>query len=284
MIELKMDNINERIPLKKYFYGESSLINFVMILAIIIAGFIFGAGAAVAVIVACILVKIVLAVQGRHMDENLYDQLREKDKIYLKNRAINNMGLIEDEFSLIDPIVATGYAPKNSVHMGSEIIGRKRDFISLIFDMIKYTLKAIPMMFYNFYLEIIGKAPVLSQSIFFEGNDKKVRGSLISFCVTSFTEKQIISYTCNYDIALGIILEEYTREVFYRDVDSVNYGDETIHIMSEGEIIKVPSTWMRLAVSSGSDIYASATGENELLENQVTAMKNLIRSKKEEMT
>ena len=100
----------------------------------------------------------------------------------------------------------------------------------------------------------------------------------------SFTEQQISAYICNYDIALGIILKESVREVFYRDVESVDYGGENWHVYTNnGKFSRVPLSWARITVPSGKNILASMAGETDMLENQVTAMKNLIRSKKEEM-
>ena len=118
-----------------------------------------------------------------------------------------------------------------------------------------------------------------------EGSDKKIRSSLASVEFIAFTEEQVLAYVCQYDVALGIILNEYTREVFYRDIDSVNYGSELLHIWSENKkkYRKVAIEQFRMTISSSNNIWASLTGEGSVLENQITAVKALVRSKKEEM-
>lgn len=80
-------------------------------------------------------------------------------------------------------------------------------------------------------------------------------------------------------------MNEYTREVFYRDIDSVNYGTELLHVWSENskEYHKIPVEKFRMTISSTNNIWASLVGGENVLENQITAVKALVRSKKEEM-
>lgn len=277
---LMMDNLSARKPLKKYFYGGKSWLS-IMFWAGIILLIPPATPLGMMVLPIWAVIKIVSVFMSASGDENLYDNILEQDIEYLKKRAVETMGLVEEEYSLIDPIVGFGYADESeTVKKGAELEAEKKDFLQKIKDVIF----SIPRSIFAFFRQFFEEKDFISRSIFFEGRDKKVRGSLVRVTMISFTEQQIVSYTCNYDIALGVILEEYVREVFYRDVDSVNYGDETLHIfMKDGRLLRTPVTWIRMAVSSGKDIIGSMTGETDLLENQIMAAKSLVRSKKAEM-
>ena len=284
---LEVQPVAGRDSLKRYFYGGKSYVNLVMIIVIVITACSKEASPTVllAVIVSCIIIKVVLMFQNFGADEVLYDRILGEDVEYLRNRSVKTMGLIEEEFSLIDPITAIGFASNDAIKMGIEITAEKKNLLQQIWGLFKSLLTVIPRKIYNFYLAITGNYTPMSSSIFFEGRDGKVRSSLVSFTLILFTEKQVVSYTCNYDIALGTILEEYVREIFYRDIDSVNYGDNTLYIITaDGKFKITQSTNLRLAVPSRKDIVASMLGETDILENQVMAMKSLIRSKKEEMS
>ncbi|MBR4908601.1 MAG: hypothetical protein IKZ43_06295 [Acidaminococcaceae bacterium] len=285
---LEMQNGQNRRELEKYFYGANkigAILNLGMILGLIIAA-ISGYDKTTGLMIfgICLVIKIILMIKGMTGAETVYDRILQEDILYLKERAVGVMGLIEEEYSLIDPIVANGYATDDSVKFGIEIEGEKdrQGLFTRIFNALKSLLTAI----FRFIASLFISGTTISKSIFVEGTDKKVRSSLVSVVQICFTEQQIVSYTCNYDIALGIILEEYITEVFYRDVDSVNYGDETLHILAdEGKkLIRATVSRVRFAVPSGKDIVASVLGETGLLENQVTAAKALVRSKKEEMS
>ena len=274
MTKLEMENINERIPLKKYFYDKkSSAFLWVCVLLAFPTG-----GISLLVFLGAKIAQLFINFSG---DENKYDRILEQDINYLKDRAVNVMGIIPEELSIIEPIVTHGYASEsNSVKKLDELDTAKKDFFQECMSFIT----SIPKKIISFLRNLFTNKDNISHSVFFEGRDEKVRGSLISFTMISFTEQQIIAYTCNYDIALGIILEEYVREMFYRDVASIGYGGEILHIFTNnGKLLRMPAAWTMLTSPSGKSIFASMTGENDLLEDQIMAMKNLIRSKKEEM-
>lgn len=271
MNKLEMDNINERIPLKKYFYDKKSSLLFWICLALAFPTL----GSSLLIY---FVVKLIVNSSG---DELRYDNILEKDINYIRNRAVNVMGLIPEELSLIEPIVTHGFAKEGSaVKKLAELSAEKKDFFKKCIELIM----AIPSMIITFFRNLFTGKDIISHSVFFEGRDEKLRGSLISVTVISFTEQQIVAYTCNYDIALGLILEEYVREMFYRDVSSVDYGEETLHVFTNnGKLSRMPASWTMLTSPAGEHIFASMIGESNLLEDQVMAMKNLIRSKKEEM-
>ena len=274
MTKLEMENMPERNALKKYFYDEKSTMLFWICL--ILAPFTMCLS-----LVFFLFVKIAQFMINSSGDEMMYDRVLEKDIEILKDRAVNVMGFVSEELSIIEPILTHGYVKGDkAVIKANELDAEEKD----LFQKFKSFIIQIPSKIISFLVNFFTGKDIVSRSIFFKGRDEKVRGSLVSVTMISFTEQQISTYNCNYDIALGVILKESVREVFYRDVESVDYGAENWHVYTNnGNFSRVPLSWTRLTVSSGKNILAYMYGENDMLENQVTAMKNLIRSKKEEM-
>ena len=291
---LKVDNQIDRSKLKKYFYINSgslirvlfkaSIVLFILSIymykttgspvAVAFWGIMAFVGA-VAFIISCV-VKLTGALKtGYAKTEKLYDEVRKADVAYLRTRAVQVMGLVDEEMSLI--------ADDDAIIFGKELMANqtKRSIFKRVFDYIF----AIPRKVWHFIKVFFFGEDVISQAIFMEGTDKKIRSSLASMEFIAFTEQQVLAYVCQYDVALGIILNEYTREVFYRDIDSVNYGTELLHVWSENskEYHKIPVEKFRMTISSTNNIWASLVGGENVLENQITAVKALVRSKKEEM-
>lgn len=272
---LTLGNNPGRENLKKYFYSDRPWMTLMFWIGICT---IPAVGIGFFILFAWLVLKIVFMISGNKGDEKLYDDILNDDVEYLKKRSVETMGLIEEEFSLIDPIVGVSFASEDAVKVGAALTAEKKNVLKMIWE----AIAGIPKAIIEFLRRLFGNKEYMSRTVFYEGADKRIRGSLVCVTVVLFTEQQILSYTCNFDIALGLILEENVREVFYRDVDSVNYGDEIAHIHREdGTFIRTPLTRMRLAVASGKDIEIASLGESDLLENQIMATKSLIRSKKE---
>ena len=282
MTNLEMEDIHRRVPLRRYFYDDGKYLTVLFWVSIPLI-FCFGIGILTLLIWAVL--KVVHMFRRSSECERIYDEFIAQDMTFLKKRAIEHMGLVSEEYSLINPIMTNWFGTAKDVITGQAIAERK----SLI-DMIK----AIPMSILNYIRSLFGLEDIISKSIFFEGGDKKIRCTLRSVTFIAFTEQQIVAYVCHYDIALGIILSESVREVFYRDVDSVNYGKENWHItLANGSIKRVIALQIRLSIPSKHnivatvpadwDIMANVNNTEDILGEQVTAMKNLIRSKKEEM-
>ena len=299
---LKVENQIDRSKLKKYFYINSgslirvlykaSLAFFALSITMYkitsspVAEAFWGIMAfvgVVAFIVSCVLKLSGAFKTGYAKTESFYDEVRKADVAYLRTRAVQVIGLVDEEMSLIDPVVASGFADEDAVIFGKELAANqtKRSIFKRVLDFIF----AIPRKIWHFIKIFFFGEEVISQAIFMEGTDKKIRSSLASMEFIAFTEQQVLAYVCQYDVALGIILNEYTREIFYRDIDSVNYGTELLHIWSENskEYHKIPVEKFRMTISSTNNIWASLIGEENVLGNQITAVKALVRSKKEEM-
>ena len=122
---LEMENIPARKPLKEYFYGGASWVNIVLVL-VFIYSLSKGTEVAMLVFALCVAIKIILLYQRPGTAEGLYDSILEQDIVYLKKRAVEIMGLIEEEFSLIEPIVLNGYATIEVVSIATELTAEKK--------------------------------------------------------------------------------------------------------------------------------------------------------------
>ena len=269
MTNWEMDRIIERVPLKRYFYdsdsSSSSFFGKWFWISLVASFFLLGIP-----LVIYIGIKIASVVKSSSGDEIIYDRIFSNDIEFLKDRAVNVMGFVSEELSMIPPIITHGYARESdAVKKSAELEEEKRSLFQKLLEIKNLFTK---------------DKEYISHAVFLKGHDERIRASLISVTMFSFTEQQLVTYVCDYDIALGIILKEYVHEIFYRDVESVVYGIETWHVpTNDGSIARIPLSWTRITVSSGKNIVASMYGENDMLENQVTAMKNLIRNKKIEM-
>jgi len=292
---LLMEQYKDRGEIEKYFYGGGSVGCLAPLLIIVGIGLMAtGVMMMVGIPVVCvgILMYFFKSIGKNERAEKAYDECVKVDLEYLKKRAVESVGLVDEEYSLIEPIVTVGFAPANCVNIAVEQRAQKHSgnfLLSLLKDMIVGILKVIfkvPIAIWKFFKNSGPDVEHVSEPVFYEGSDDKVRASLRNVTIVVFTENQAMIYYCNYDIAIGIILEEYVREVFYRDIDSVNYGDETVHVWSEAKMrfLKVVQNrfWFQVPSSSGG-IGANYIGDNAIIRNQITAAKSLIRSKKEEM-
>lgn len=275
-----MPSINERLPLKKYFYGSASWLNLIIFLSLPTMFFIPPLG--VLIFIGCLIAKFAMMFKNPAAEESLYDRILKQDVEYLKRRSVDVMGLVDEDLSLIDPIVAIGYASDDSVKTGEALVAEKKNLLQVIIASIKDLILSIPRAIYSFVMSLMGRDQAVSRAIFFEGNEGKIRGSLVSFCIISFTDEQVVSYNCSFDIALGIILEEYAREIFYRDIDSVSFGTKTMHVtLTNGSVTRSPEVDLCLAVASEKNIVATISGGIDIIRNEFMAMKALIRTKKE---
>lgn len=218
------------------------------------------------------IIKLVFKFRGSFGIYDQYNNCLQKDAEFLKDRAINVMGLIEEEFSLIDPIIASGYASDSScIHVGEKIENVSATRVIWIWFMNK-------VCFWR-------KPERISEHVFLDCGDGKVICSIVTFTYIAFTEQQAVAYKCYYDIAYGTILEEYTVEMAYRDIDAVKYGDHMLHVWSVNKQnwSRAKISWLSLNVASNNRIAASIYGDSAILGNQVPAVQALIRSKKEEL-
>lgn len=275
---MEMEPVAERERLKTYFYEWHPYLDLMFFIGVCISAFLPPLG--FIILSVWVIAKVVILLMSTSGDEVLYDRILDQDIAFLKKRSVDHMGVIEEEYSLIEPLDGVGLATDDNVNF-LKIVSEKKDLLARIGDFFKYIFYGI----LSFFRALIGRPEFISRCVVFEGNDERIRGSLVTYTHMVFMENQVVSYTCIYDIALGVILEESVREVFYRDVDAVTYGEDTLHFFNKKfRLVRDKSTQVSLAVASGKHIVASMQGKTDMLENQIMAMRALIRSKKEALS
>ncbi|WP_261304017.1 hypothetical protein [Paenibacillus andongensis] len=188
--------------------------------------------------------------------EALIDSFIESDLRNFKERALLKLGVVEEQVCLIDQIKVTG--PYNGFS-DSEIKS------SLFRSVQKY---------------VMGLLTYMTKLVLKNGSDDKIRYSLVKAQIYLFNDTQIYVYEVCYDLCNGEIFEESTMEYFYQNVVNVLTGEKLEEIITRSGIIKKRFEFFKVMVSSGEFKYALVDTERSILENQVMAMRNLIRDKK----
>lgn len=256
---------SDRSLVRKYFYGTKGplLLGILGTIAgIFMSGSLSTHSMGTAVIFLSILGAIVWSLfekfGSKRNEEVAVDACIEADLSNFKERALQKLGLVNEQISIITPIKVLGpYYEYTEVKI-------KRSFFGQIFGFIR-----------DLFIQ-------KTRLVFKYGSDDEVRYSLIQAHMFFFSESQIYVYEINYDICSGDIFEESTAEYFYRDIDCVITGEKTEKIISKKKIYNKKFEFFKVIVTSGTYTYAISDGKVSILDTQVMAMRNLVRSKKEE--
>lgn len=247
---------------KKYFYGTKGplLLGIIgTIVGIWVGGVSDIGGPLIALsIIGAIVWALYEKFSSKRSEEQAVDACIEADLSNFKERALLKLGLVNEQISIITPIKVLG------PYYGYSEVKIKRGLIGQIF---------------GFFRDLFIHKTRL---VFKYGSDDVVRYSLIQAHMFFFSESQIYVYEINYDICSGDIFEESTAEYFYRDIDCVITGEKTEKIISKKKVYNKKFEFFRVIVTSGTSTYAISDGKVSILDTQVMAMRNLVRSKKEE--
>lgn len=242
--------------------------------------------------------------------EAQYDRCLETDWEAFSQMALQKLGIVSEQISLIQPIKVSG--PYDDF----EEQRKKRKINTLISGVI--TLAVIFLFFqliatigistlgllFAFsavgdsngvlILSLAALAAIIAwavikvnvynpRMIFKYGADEKFRYSMVRAHIFLFSENQVYVYRVSYDICTGNIYEEATFEYFYQDIDCVATGVEHRRIQHRKKQIEKTFEYFRLIVTSGTETSAFADCENSILETQIMGMRNLLREKKEKI-
>lgn len=255
--------------IRKWFRGKSLKVPiFVTVmgfLMVVLAGrydtavMVFGILVLVAGIAACVLTYL-SAFDVSEVDRawNTYVDL-------LPKRGFDKLNMIQEQVSLIKPIVLAGFgeAPDSSFESANQTIDMILDYRKKI--RLRKGTKDDP-----YEAERIGKDDIL-------------RSMLLSVTVYIFTEEQVLIYTGNIDISTGLIYRERTEEVFYQDIEGIRFRQNVfkVYSMNKKKYVNKLRETMELYLS-GCTLKSSYRTElnASLLQEGFTAMRNLIRDKK----
>lgn len=247
----------ERKDMKVYFYGNiGPLLMMILgpilgIIFIVNKSYNFGFFVFIASIPGAIVWKNYQLTASNAAAEEKYDTYVKEDIEDFKKRAIERLGIIQEEISIINPIEGIG-------------------------PLLDYKPQQVQGNVFNLF------AHNLHDLRFKVGVDKKIRYTLLQATVFFFSEEQIYVYQVDYDICSGEIFGDRTYEYFYRDIDCVITGKQLENINRKKDISK-EYEYFSVIVTSGTSTKAISDTDKSILDNQVMGMRVLIRNKKQEM-
>lgn len=282
-----MINQADRSSIKVYFYGSNGPLLLATLgpVALVLLSILFHIPplAAIIIILLALLAALIWALIERFAPnqtaERQYDHQLELDIEQLRSRALEKLGLVSEQISMIEPIRVRG--PYYDFHLYSQKNKNRSKILSFLFLILK-------IYFWYIYLPFIGIRAVVTKKryrprlIFRYGSDYDTRYSMVEVNIFLFSENQVYVYTCSYDMCFGEIYEEKTAEYFYQDIDCVITGARVEKILSKKEMVSKTFEYFKLIVTSGTSTSAIADGAS-ILNTQVRGMRELIRSKKEEL-
>lgn len=262
---------SEMKTIRKYFLSQRTLPMILIILGIPLI-------AAMGIGLILIVIGIVMMFRSNFSGEDAVDRAVNRQIHNLKKRGLDKLNLIQDQVSLIDPVVLIGIGSSpdgsfDAARMASQ--SRNKKGFSNIF------------WFLNIF-RLFGKKksdgtendPVEALRI---GSDDCLRTLLMEVCVYVFTEQQLLLYRGDVDISTGLVYHEMTAECFYQDIEGMNFSQSIYKVFNPKK-----KKYMNKIMESftlflgGCNFSASINTEmnDSAIDNQFAAMRNLIRDKK----
>ena len=188
----------------------------------------------------------------------------------LSQRGLQKLNLIQDEVSLIEPIVLVGCGKKpNDSYVTSKAEAlAKQNIFKVLFQKLIGTFK------HEYDPEV--RYRIDEQNF--------LHSMLLQVSVYMFSGNQVFVYVGNIDISTGLIYQESTSEVFFQDIEGLNFEQEIIKIYNEhkkNRENKVMETFvLYLAGCKLSSSVLLEANDMSVVENQLSGMRNLVRDKK----
>jgi len=223
-----------------------------------------------------IVVGVVFLLKTDYTGEASVDQAWNNQVEILTQRGMDKLNLIDDQVSLIDPVVLVGLGatPDGSfaaAKVQAEAAKAKNGLFGWgsIFKLFK---KKKP--------DGTEDDPVESYKI---GSDERIRSMLLEVTVYRFTESQVLIYCGDVDISTGLVYKEYTSECFYQDIEGMNFNQSLYKVFNRKKKQYVNKVTESLELFlGGCSLRSSINTEvgDSVIDTQFTAMRNLIRDKK----
>lgn len=193
----------------------------------------------------------------------------------LSERGFSKLNIIEEQVNLADPVVLVGLgaSPDSSFEAAKEMTA-KRSLFSILLSAI---LRILP-----FKRKVKGTELDPYEAIRI-GKDDILRSMLMSVSVYRFSEEQLLIYTGNIDISTGLIYNERTEEVFYKDIEGIRFVQSIFKVYSNAKKCFVNKTKESMELYlSGCTIHANYRTDMNVsaIQEPFNAMRNLIRDKK----
>ena len=271
------ENFN-RSNIRPYFGGKKSVVPLLVLIIGIVCFFVplgfFKVLGVVAVIAAAVLwIKNKFFSDFTHEDD--VDKAMAYEAEQAKTRALERLGIVKEQVSLIDPIATSGMAPRtitasdkiqfeqNTKGLFGKLLNKKNTKKQLMEndDDPKYFVKV--------------------------GSDDKLRYTLLHNTVYYFSDSQLYIYWENVDIATGLVYGSGTSEYFYKDIEAVSTSQvcdkqfapkKKKYVRYINEYVSVILAGTRY--SGAFRTYTEGSVDKKEIADQIFAMRNLIRDKK----
>ena len=271
------ENFN-RSNIRAYFGGKKSIVPLLVLIIGIVCFFVplsfFKFLGFVALVIALVLwIKNKFFSDFTHEDDVDKAMAYEADKA--KSRALERLGIIKEQVSLIDPIATSGMAPRTIT--ASDKIQFEQNTKGL-FGKLLNRKNAKKQLMENdddprYFVKI--------------GSDDKLRYTLLHNTVYYFSDSQLYIYWENVDIATGLVYESGTSEYFYKDIEAVSTSQvcdkqfapkKKKYVRYINEYVSVILAGTRY--SGAFRTYTEGSVDKKEIADQIFAMRNLIRDKK----
>lgn len=189
------------------------------------------------------------------------------------DRAIEKLGIDASQVSMIDPIRV--YGPYQDFD-NLVTTATSKGIVALLKALFRFLFMLTP--FYGIKLALDRNFYRPELVMRYEGG--QVKYSMVTQHIFFFSEEQVLVYEVKYDLVNGLIYEENTYDYFYRDIDCIETGSKLEEVRYNKKTLYESFEYFRVIVYSGTGTYAITDGQAGVLENQVMAMRALIRERK----
>jgi len=189
------------------------------------------------------------------MSDDAYDQMlmNKLNSLDLKKRALDKIGLDEDQLKEIPPVYLHGYSFDKATSSGG-IVGK-----------------------------VVAAASSLTGSYMKIGKDGRLRSSKYDATWLFFSNTQVYMYCYTFDMASDS-KKETTEEYFYKDITNFTTSAETVSAPQSSGCMGASKSESReynrfTLTVPGDKFYCSVSGVADA-ENIISAMKQKLREKK----
>lgn len=195
----------------------------------------------------------------------------------LAQRGMEKLNLIEEQVGMIDPVVVTGYGERPDQSFAEAKAFKRMQ--KLLFN--NWIIGLIRKLISRLRKDETELDPYVKFRI---ASDERFRSMLQQMSVYMFTDTQVLVYSANIDISTGFVYKESTDEIFYRDIEGINFEKNAqtaynprkkafVHIMLERVVLYLGGTTLTSNI-------IRAIGGQSVIDQQFGAMRELIRDKK----
>lgn len=254
-------NVIDRGAVRKYFMEKNQIVPLILIVIGI-------ATLAMLVGIIFIIAGIIIYFKNKNdfSNEDKVDEITKVEIENAKERALKKFNLVQEQVSLIEPISVAGPANQPNSPTAQAIASSNASS--------KLVKKA---------LASSNDDPIYVERL---GSDYNLRYTLVNITTFLFSETQLYIYYSNVDITTGLVFSEGTYEIFYSDIESIYTSKDVRKIFSPKQKKYEKVVYEYLSVYTGGSYYkaglpATKEGEPSKIDNQFSAMRNLIREKKQ---